>query len=343
MTRSPVAGDAAARRRSARGRRSAPPAERRLGAWPRPPRGRATRASCSRRSGRRTTATRALLSFGQDPRWRRFLVSRIAAGLRRASLDVATGTAAVALELARPCRAAGRRRRPERRDARRGPRARRTRRARRADRARRGARRGLPFADGEFDALTFTYLLRYVDDPAATLRELARVVRPGGDDRDARVRPAARALAAALGAVRPRRPARPPARSSRRGWREVGRFLGPEHPRLLRAVSARARCSTPGATPASRDVRRGGSRSAAASSLGTQRVSSDARPAFYALRAGRLARLRDAAPPAVHAWHLSYVAIGAALAPQLRLGPARAGRWSRSCSRWASPRTRSTS
>src|SRR2546430_12286449 len=38
----------------------------------------------------------------------------------------------------------------------------------------------LPFADGEFDALTFTYLLRYVDDPAATMRELARVVRPGG-------------------------------------------------------------------------------------------------------------------------------------------------------------------
>ena len=38
----------------------------------------------------------------------------------------------------------------------------------------------LPFADGEFDHLTFTYLLRYVDDPAATLRELARVVAPGG-------------------------------------------------------------------------------------------------------------------------------------------------------------------
>jgi demethylmenaquinone methyltransferase/2-methoxy-6-polyprenyl-1,4-benzoquinol methylase len=38
----------------------------------------------------------------------------------------------------------------------------------------------LPFADAEFDHLTFTYLLRYVDDPAATLRELARVVRPGG-------------------------------------------------------------------------------------------------------------------------------------------------------------------
>ena len=38
----------------------------------------------------------------------------------------------------------------------------------------------LPFADGEFDHLTFTYLLRYVDDPAAVLHELVRVVRPGG-------------------------------------------------------------------------------------------------------------------------------------------------------------------
>jgi demethylmenaquinone methyltransferase/2-methoxy-6-polyprenyl-1,4-benzoquinol methylase len=38
----------------------------------------------------------------------------------------------------------------------------------------------LPFADRAFDHLTFTYLLRYVDDPAATMRELSRVVRPGG-------------------------------------------------------------------------------------------------------------------------------------------------------------------
>jgi demethylmenaquinone methyltransferase/2-methoxy-6-polyprenyl-1,4-benzoquinol methylase len=44
----------------------------------------------------------------------------------------------------------------------------------------RGRAESLPFADGTFDALTVTYLLRYVDDPAATLRELARVVRPGG-------------------------------------------------------------------------------------------------------------------------------------------------------------------
>src|ERR1019366_5561678 len=38
----------------------------------------------------------------------------------------------------------------------------------------------LPFPDDAFDALTFTYLLRYVDNPQATLRELARVVKPGG-------------------------------------------------------------------------------------------------------------------------------------------------------------------
>ncbi len=38
----------------------------------------------------------------------------------------------------------------------------------------------LPFADASFDHVTFTYLLRYVDDPAATMGELARVLRPGG-------------------------------------------------------------------------------------------------------------------------------------------------------------------
>ena len=38
----------------------------------------------------------------------------------------------------------------------------------------------LPFPDASFDHLTFTYLLRYVDDPAAVMRELARVVKPGG-------------------------------------------------------------------------------------------------------------------------------------------------------------------
>jgi demethylmenaquinone methyltransferase / 2-methoxy-6-polyprenyl-1,4-benzoquinol methylase len=121
-----------------------------------------------------------VLSFGQDPRWRSFLVSQIPTDALRV-LDVASGTAAVAIELVRaePSRtvvgvdqspemlAAGRERvehaglseQIELREAR---------------------AESLPFADGEFDALTFTYLLRYVDDVPGTLRELARVVRPGG-------------------------------------------------------------------------------------------------------------------------------------------------------------------
>jgi len=121
-----------------------------------------------------------LLSFGQDPRWRAFLVSRVPDDALRV-LDVASGTAAVAIALAEaaPGRtvtgidqsaemlAAGRER---------------------AERAGVGDRielrearaESLPFGAAEFDALTFTYLMRYVDDPAATLRELVRVVRPGG-------------------------------------------------------------------------------------------------------------------------------------------------------------------
>ena len=93
-------------------------------------------------------------------------------------LDVATGTAAVALELVRQkgCfvigvdQSAG--------DARGGPR--RVVLAAATELVAGGDARSLPFEDGVFDALTFTYLLRYVDDPAATLRELARVVKPGG-------------------------------------------------------------------------------------------------------------------------------------------------------------------
>jgi demethylmenaquinone methyltransferase/2-methoxy-6-polyprenyl-1,4-benzoquinol methylase len=91
----------------------------------------------------------------------------------------------------------------------------------------RGEAEQLPFADAEFDALTFTYLLRYVDDRAATMRELARVVRPGGR----------------IGMVEFGVPGSPPLRALwrmhtrvglpligrlvSRAWLEVGRFLGP--------------------------------------------------------------------------------------------------------------------
>jgi demethylmenaquinone methyltransferase/2-methoxy-6-polyprenyl-1,4-benzoquinol methylase len=120
-----------------------------------------------------------LLSLGQDPRWRRFLVSRVDAGAGESVLDVATGTGAVAIELAQQkgCDVVGVDQSPEMlAEA-----------ERRVGGAGLGARirliesrsEELPFGDGSFDGLTFTYLLRYVDDPAATMRELARVVRPG--------------------------------------------------------------------------------------------------------------------------------------------------------------------
>ena len=130
---------------------------------------------CSRRSGRAYDRYAALLSFGQDPRWRRFLVSRIDAGPGDRVLDVATGTGAVALELVRQkgCTVVGV-------DQSEGMLETARRRVNGSVELVQASAESLPFADGEFDALTFTYLFRYVDDPAATLRELARVVRPGG-------------------------------------------------------------------------------------------------------------------------------------------------------------------
>jgi demethylmenaquinone methyltransferase / 2-methoxy-6-polyprenyl-1,4-benzoquinol methylase len=122
----------------------------------------------------------SVLSFGQDPRWRRFLVSRIDAGPTDTVLDVATGTAAVALELVRQkdCFVVGVDQSPEMLEE--GRQRVILAAATRKIRLQEADARALPFDDGQFDALTFTYLLRYVEDPAATLRELARVVRPGG-------------------------------------------------------------------------------------------------------------------------------------------------------------------
>src|SRR5207245_5929947 len=103
-----------------------------------------------------------------DGRWRRFLVSRVPSGT--SVLDVATGTGMVAAELRRRgCRVTG----LDQSEAM-------IRTARHGDAARfvLGQAERLPFEDDSFDAVTFTYLLRYVDDPAATVKELARVVRP---------------------------------------------------------------------------------------------------------------------------------------------------------------------
>ncbi|HXR12274.1 MAG TPA: class I SAM-dependent methyltransferase [Gaiellaceae bacterium] len=168
----------------------------------------------------------SLLSFGQDPRWRRFLVGRVPASAQRV-LDVACGTAAVSIELAQatPARTViGVDQSPEMLAAGRA----RIERAGLADRIelREGRAESLPFADGEFDALTFTYLLRYVDDPEATMRELARVVAPGGTI-------AMLEFGLPRGVWRPLwevyvRVGLPVAGAAvSPAWRDVGRFLGP--------------------------------------------------------------------------------------------------------------------
>ena len=168
----------------------------------------------------------ALLSFGQDPRWRRFLVSRVDVRPEDTVLDVATGTAAVALELARQkdCYVVGVDQSAAMLEE--GRRRVALKAAATKIRLQEGTATDLPFEDGQFDALTFTYLLRYVDDPLATLRGLARVVKPGGTI-------AMLEFGLPRGIWRPLwelyvRVGLPGAgRLISPGWHEVGRFLGP--------------------------------------------------------------------------------------------------------------------
>lgn len=170
----------------------------------------------------------AVMSFGQDPRWRQALVQAIAPRPGERILDVATGTGLVAFGLARAddCQVTGL---DQSEEMLAGARARLARQADLADRVTfvRGEAEQLPFPDRSFDAVSFTYLLRYVDDPAATMRELVRVLRPGGRigmlEFGVPGSPALRALWRAhtrlglplLG------------RAASAAWYEVGRFLGP--------------------------------------------------------------------------------------------------------------------
>lgn len=169
-----------------------------------------------------------ILSFGQNGRWRREMVTRALAGSPALVLDVATGPGGVARQLVKRSQA-----RVVGLDvtapmlataatlvARDGV-------AGRVSLVRATGER-LPFADGSFDALTFTYLLRYVPDPAAVVREMARVVRPGG-------------VVASLEFYVPSAPVwrgawwiytrgilpLAGAATGGREWYEVGRFLGP--------------------------------------------------------------------------------------------------------------------
>lgn len=176
----------------------------------------------------------AIWSFGQDGRWRRAMVDRVNAIPGSRVLDVAAGTGLVSRELAarklvnvvsldvnEQMLGAG----LSANDA--------------AGLAPRispilARAEALPFPNGAFDTVTFTYLLRYVDDPAAVVAELARVLRPGGTlaalefhEPDAPLLRAAwraytRTVMPAVGAC------------VSRDWYRTGRFLGPSIERFYR-------------------------------------------------------------------------------------------------------------
>jgi demethylmenaquinone methyltransferase/2-methoxy-6-polyprenyl-1,4-benzoquinol methylase len=172
-----------------------------------------------------------VLSLGQNGRWRSAMVDRVlptAGNEHGVILDVASGTAGVALQLERRggVKVVGvdlteaMLRQGRQRVAAAGKSSRIGLVAGRAEQ--------LPFPDRHFDALTFTYLLRYVQDPQATLAELARVLRPGG-------------TMASLEFCAPASPVWGPAwwaytrlllpagglALGGREWYRVGRFLGP--------------------------------------------------------------------------------------------------------------------
>jgi demethylmenaquinone methyltransferase/2-methoxy-6-polyprenyl-1,4-benzoquinol methylase len=165
--------------------------------------------------------TGAVMSFGQDPRWRAAMVDAVDPQPGQRVLDVATGTGMVARALARRGAIVTALDQS----------------AAMLNVARAHEHRGiafvqgeaerLPFTDASFDALTFTYLLRYVDDPAATLRELARVVTPGGRIGMVEFGVPADPALKTLWRVHTRAGLPLIGRLLSPAWYEVGRFLGP--------------------------------------------------------------------------------------------------------------------
>jgi SAM-dependent methyltransferase len=196
----------------------------------------------------------------------------------------------------------------------------------------------LPFPDESFDHLTFTYLMRYVDDPAATMRELARVVRPGGRivalDFGVPTNPVLRALWRVYTTIG--LPIVGRAISER--WSSVGAFLRGSIERFDREHGADVErdwtdaglreirvdrmsfgagvvmsAVKAGATEGPRAMGRRPWEPGPGGPRREQRVS--VAPAFYALEGGGWRDYWTLLHPPYTVWHLSYVLLGAALAP----------------------------
>ena len=167
------------------------------------------------------------VSFFQYDRWHRFLVSRLDLTAGATVLDVCTGTGLVATRIAGEigCEVVGV-------DLSRGM----VEKARRNVEAEglgssvrmiRGRAEELPFADGSFDAVVFTFLLRYVEDRPAVIRELSRVLRPGGQMVSLEFFVPRQPLLRAMWLFHTRLVMPSVARLLPGGWGEVGSFLGP--------------------------------------------------------------------------------------------------------------------
>ncbi len=261
-----------------------------------------------------------LLSLGQDPRWRRATVEAIDAGPTDRVLDVATGTGMVAQALhdRYGCAVTGIDQSAD---------------MLRMARSRRGVYENivegraeeLPFPDAAFDHLTFTYLLRYVDDPAATMRELVRVVKPGG-------RVAMVEFGLPGGVWRPlwwlyTRIGLPVAgRMFSAQWSGVGAFLGPSIERFyarhpLSAVERYWRDAGFGDVQVRRMSLGGGVVISATkvdsppSPTPSSLPQATLPPAFYAAPGGGWRDYWTLLHPPYTVWHLSYVLLGGAIAP----------------------------
>jgi demethylmenaquinone methyltransferase / 2-methoxy-6-polyprenyl-1,4-benzoquinol methylase len=257
----------------------------------------------------------AVLSFGQDARWRAALVRSVAARSGERVLDVATGTGLVGRALVHRygCRVIG------------------------LDQSHRmlGAAQGLPVVQGQaerlpfaaeaFDHVTFTYLLRYVDDPAATLNELARVLRPGGRLAAVEFGVPENPIWRCLWRLYTRVGLSLAGRAISPGWVAVGDFLGPSierfyaaHPQA--AIEGYWRAAGLGDVRVQRLSLGGGTlmsatRCVAPAEKPATVAAENAAPAFYALAPGGWRDYWTLLHPPYTAWHLSYVLLGAALAP----------------------------
>ena len=168
-----------------------------------------------------------VFSLFQYRRWRRFLVSRLRLGPQDLVLDVGTGTGLVARDIAKRtgCRVVG----VDLADRMIGQAHRDVQAHGLAPRVSllKGCAESLPFADHSFDAVAFTFLYRYIENPQDILGELTRVLRPGGQMASLEFFMPQSPVLYGLWLLHTRLVLPVGTRILSPGWREVGSFLGP--------------------------------------------------------------------------------------------------------------------